>query len=225
MISKFKQFKSRIKLLSDLKQKRREREFQNSEAYWESRYAKGGTSGAGSYGRLAHFKAQVLNKFVKEYSIQSVIEFGCGDGNQLSLAEYPTYFGLDVSPTAIQSCISRFEQDPTKRFAVYGAASRSDFQAELALSLDVVYHLVEDEVFNDYMRSLFGASGKFVIVYASNQDLPPDVHVRHRKFTDWVTEQAPDWALLRMIPNRYPFDPNSPDETSFAEFYIFERSL
>src|SRR5215210_4430947 len=30
--------------------------------------------------------------------------------------------------------------------------------AELALSLEVIYHLVEDEVFESYMRRLFGSS-------------------------------------------------------------------
>ncbi|GAJ08100.1 unnamed protein product, partial [marine sediment metagenome] len=57
--------------------------FSGSREYWESRYAGGGTSGAGSYGKPAEFKAQVLNSFVKDNGISSVIEFGCGDGNQL----------------------------------------------------------------------------------------------------------------------------------------------
>lgn len=57
--------------------------------YWESRYATGGTSGPGSSGKLAEFKAEVLNSFVRRDNVLSVIEFGCGDGNQLSLASYP----------------------------------------------------------------------------------------------------------------------------------------
>jgi hypothetical protein len=32
----------------------------NSLVYWQERYAEGGTSGAGSYGRLALFKAEVI---------------------------------------------------------------------------------------------------------------------------------------------------------------------
>lgn len=79
--------------------------FTNSKSYWESRYQKGGNSGFGSYGRLAKFKAEVLNDFVAKNSIQSVMEFGCGDGNQLKLAVYPKYIGLDVSPKAIKRCI------------------------------------------------------------------------------------------------------------------------
>src|ERR1041385_8036217 len=79
-----------------------------SAQYWEARYREGGNSGDGSYGRLASFKAQVLNDFVARNQIRSVVEFGCGDGNQLSLAQYPKYLGLDVSPTAVLNCAARF---------------------------------------------------------------------------------------------------------------------
>jgi hypothetical protein len=37
---------------------RRHRKFSGSKAYWENRYADGGNSGAGSYNRLADFKAE-----------------------------------------------------------------------------------------------------------------------------------------------------------------------
>ena len=37
--------------------------FRNSTDYWERRYRKGGNSGAGSYNRLARFKAGFLNGF------------------------------------------------------------------------------------------------------------------------------------------------------------------
>ena len=60
--------------------------FSGSGEFWESRYQRGETSGGGSYGRLAQFKAQTLNRFVEENEIASVIEFGCGDGHQLSHA-------------------------------------------------------------------------------------------------------------------------------------------
>ena len=92
--------------------------FPGSQAYWEGRYAGGGTSGAGSYGALAEFKAELLNAFVKDKSVKSVIEFGCGDGHQLSLASYPKYIGLDVSKTAIELCTERFRDDSDKRFAL-----------------------------------------------------------------------------------------------------------
>ncbi len=72
--------------------------------YWNGRYKAGGNSGIGSYGRLAEFKAEIINNFVADYEIHTVIEWGCGDGNQLSLAQYPQYIGFDVSLKSVKMC-------------------------------------------------------------------------------------------------------------------------
>jgi len=42
--------------------------------YWETRYRMGGTSGMGSVGRLARFKAGVINRFITENTIHSMID-------------------------------------------------------------------------------------------------------------------------------------------------------
>ena len=62
--------------------------FPGSTKYWQERYATGGDSGVGSYEKFAEFKAEIVNAFVSTYGVTSVIEFGCGDGNQLRLATY-----------------------------------------------------------------------------------------------------------------------------------------
>ena len=90
--------------------------FLGSRTYWEERYAGGGNSGVGSYSKFAEFKAEVLNDFIVSNSVGSVIEFGCGDGNQLSLANYPRYLGFDVSATAIDLCHAPFAGDESKSF-------------------------------------------------------------------------------------------------------------
>lgn len=64
----------------------------------------GGNSGKGSYNRLAQFKADIINKFVEENAIEFVMEWGCGDGHQLSLAKYLQCVGYDVSKQAISTC-------------------------------------------------------------------------------------------------------------------------
>jgi hypothetical protein len=146
--------------------------FSGSASFWEQRYARGGGSGPGSYGVLAQEKAQFLNAFVRAHGVRSVIEFGSGDGNQLSLAEYPSYIGLDVSPAAVRLCQRRFADDPAKSFFRYDGTCFVDragvFSAELAISLDVIFHLVEDPVFGAYMTHLFGAGQRHVVVYSTN---------------------------------------------------------
>lgn len=130
--------------------------FPGSEQYWIERYEAGRTSGAGSYKELAEFKAEIINAFVAKHSVGSVMEFGCGDGNQLKLADYPAYTGFDVSPRAVELCRDMFRSDDTKRFALMEEYEGQT--AQLTLSLDVVYHLIEDEVFESYMKTLFGAA-------------------------------------------------------------------
>jgi hypothetical protein len=198
-------------------------DFESSPTYWESRYRASGTSGAGSYGRLAKFKADVLNKFVSQNSIKSVIEFGSGDGNQLTLAEYPNYIGVDVSSTAISWSIKKFKADSSKIFL--HSSEYTGQKAELTLSLDVLYHLIEDKIFQKYMSDLFEATHKYVIVYSSdyvNSDYDAS-HVRHRRFTDWVESNQTDFHLIKKLPNIYPYEETDPDNTSLSDFYFFER--
>lgn len=203
--------------------RKRALDFTTSEDYWEKRYAYGGDSGAGSYGQLAEYKAEVLNDFVVQHGISSVIEFGSGDGHQLSLAKYPEYVGVDVSETAVLACRQKFSGDSGKTFVTLSEYSGQ--KADLALSLDVIFHLVEDESFTAYMKTLFDAADRFVIIYSSNtneQHKAP--HVRHRKFTDWADQNRTEFPLIAYIPNIFPYDVNDPDNTSFADFYIFQRS-
>ena len=59
--------------------------------------------------------------FVRMREVGSVIELGCGDGNQLSVADYPSYIGLDVSRSAVELCQRRLTDDSTKSFFLYEA--------------------------------------------------------------------------------------------------------
>ncbi len=201
-----------------------ERPFTTSEEYWIRRYASGGNSGSGSYNRLAEFKARVLNEFVRQEGIGSVIEFGCGDGNQLRLAEYPSYLGFDVSPRAVAACREIFATDATKAFKLVGEYAGET--ADATFSLDVVYHLVEDGAYHEYMARLFDAARRFVVVYSSDTDeqqVPQAPHVRHRRFSAWVKEQRPEWRLRAHLPNEFPYRGDA-EEGSLADFYIFEKA-
>jgi cyclopropane fatty-acyl-phospholipid synthase-like methyltransferase len=197
--------------------------FTTSGEYWESRYASGGNSGAGSYNRLAQFKAEFLNEFVECHEINSVIEFGCGDGAQLEYAKYPNYIGVDVSETILHDVRKRYAENNQYYFMHVSEVS-SETKADLSLSLDVIYHLVENNVFDIYMHQLFNASEQFVIIYSSNEDKEwTSPHVHHRLFQTWIEMLRPDFMFLNHTPNRYPFDPKDQDNTSFSDFYVYRR--
>ena len=195
--------------------------FEGSADYWQRRYAAGGDSGAGSYGKFAHFKARVLNELFVELGIESVVEFGSGDGNQVALLKVPRYLGVDLSADAIARCRKRFAQQPERRFVT--TAEYAGETADCALSLDVIYHLVEDDAFDAYMRRLFAAARGCVAIYSSNrrdEQRRDAEHVRHRIFTDWVAEQEPGWTLWRHVPNDYPYEGDW-RTGSFADFYVY----
>jgi hypothetical protein len=196
--------------------------YRDSAHFWEGSYAQGGTSGNGSCGALAEGKSRFLNELARERAVHSVIEFGCGDGNQLSLAQYSSYTGLDVSRTAIGLCQRRFSEDPAKSFFLYDGACFTDragiFTADLALSLDVIYHLTEDMVFETYLTHLFTAGRRLVVIYSTNAEISRTApHVRHRHFTPWVEANCPGWKLTGVTPG-----PNT--ERVRADFFVYERS-
>jgi len=198
-------------------------EFETSKQYWEDRYKIGGNSGAGSYNRLAEFKAEIINQFVAENNLETIVEFGCGDGNQLKLFNFKSYTAYDVSNTIIEKCREMFKDDSSVAFFHVNEYAQQTF--DLSLSLDVIYHLVEDETFFQYMDNLFNASSNYVIVYSSNtsENEKTAVHVKHRKFTDWAEQHKPNFKLIEHIPNKFPFDEKNKKTTSFADFYVYKK--
>jgi len=194
----------------------------SSAEYWEQRYRSGRTSGRGSYGKLAEFKAEVINRLVRENKIRSVLDLGCGDGNQLGLFQIPVYTGLDVSEEAVRVCSEKYKGDPTKTFQVVQHPDYRVGSAELTLSLDVIFHLVEDEVYLAYMEALFRCARRFVAIYSSNFEKWFSTYERQRKFTDHVETVFPEWRLAEKVENPWPMSKHS--NGSLADFYIYVRS-
>jgi len=184
------------------------------------RYRLGGTSGAGSYGPDRQYKATFLNRFFRMHDVQMVIDFGFGDGSQLQDLVMKRYLGFDVSPAAVERCRALFANDATKEFRLVGDYRGE--QAEVSLSLDVLYHLVEDSVFDLYLARLFSASQRWVIVYATNvEDARPirGRHVRDRAFTALAALRFPEFRLVESPPR-----PTELDDPDGATFFVFERS-
>lgn len=187
-------------------------EFPGTAKYWEHRYSSGGSSGFdGDYAKL---KANTINSFIKANDVKSVIEFGCGDGEQLALIDCPLYTGFDISRTAVQMCCNKFRDDKSKWFGLM--PNCNGHHAELGLSLEVIYHLVEDDLYNNYMNKLFEASRRFVIISSSDFDSEQNHHERRRNFTTWIEKNKPGWKLTETVANTNKV-------TSLSDLYIYER--
>jgi hypothetical protein len=214
-------------MLSSVKKLSGSKENFSSKEYWEKRYKDAGNSGSGSYGHLAAFKADVLNDLFNKYDLSGIIEFGCGDGNQLSMLKCKHYIGLDVSVTALDRCISTYSQDKTKSFFLYDYRAFADnegiFKMDCSLSLDVLYHLVEEKVYLSYLRNLFGSAKKMVVIYAANVDIEQKTtHELFRQFTKDVEKHITGWKLTDTIKNKYPSKDYEDQEGSLSDFFVYQ---
>lgn len=188
--------------------------------YWEKRYRSGGNSGSGSYGALADFKADVVNEFIKTNSIESTIDFGCGDGNQISLIDCRNYVGLDVSETAVKICKEKFNNDPNKRFFLCNASDYEDLdigEADLVLCLDVLYHIIDENDFVKTLDAIFRLSKKYVILYAilHEPSIRLSQHLKYRDINNYLN-RYPQFELFEIIDQKYP-------DLSLASFIVFKK--
>lgn len=192
----------------------RDRNF-NSDYYWEERYQEGGNSGVGSYGDLCEYKAKQINAFIREKNIHSVIDFGCGDGNQLLYLECKEYLGLDVSSTVLTQIRDKFKNDKSKRFELYHDNTET---AELGLSCEVLFHLIGDDVWKDYLLNLFLSSEKYIMIFAADFNKNIARHVLAKKFTRYINKNFTDWRLIEHTPTPQTLD-------SISDFYYYEKIL
>ncbi len=197
-----------------------------SGTYWENRYKSGGNSGAGSYNHLAEFKAETINQLIRDHRLSSVIEFGCGDGNQLGLLQCDHYVGMDISSSEIQRCEKKYANDSSKSFFLYDHRCFTDnkgiFRMDCSMSLDVLFHLVEQNIYETYLDHLFRCASKMVIIYAANVSFPRmSEHELYREFTKDIENRIKGWKLEKVIKNKYPAKRYEDQEGSLADFFIY----
>lgn len=169
--------------------------------YWQDRYKQGGNSGAGSYGEHAEYKAAVVNDILREHGVHSVLEFGCGDGNQLQYMNYEEYVGLDISREAVRRCRAMFASDKTKRFKTYSPRRRlSEGVFDATISLEVLMHIVDEAEFVATLDLMFEHSRDIVILQAPLVELLPYVsgsHELHRELLPYL--EAYPFTILDVI--------------------------
>jgi len=96
------------------------------------------------------------------------------------------------------------------------------------MSLDVIYHLTEDETYVAYLQTLFSTSRNLVLIYSTDfEDTKSKGHVRHRKFSKYVANNFAHFNLILQEKNQFRprrFQAKSASlETSAADFFLFKR--
>lgn len=176
-------------------------------AFWQKRYISGGNSGAGSYGVLAEYKAEIINDFINERNISSVIEFGCGDGNQLKLMKYKKYLGLDVAAKSIDVCSCAFKRDAAKSFALYDPKTfynNGFIKADLVVCLDVLYHITDEDDFVKTLNDIFSCASKYVVLYTNirKMNFEPNTHVFYRDTIAYL-DKCSDFEIEKIVEQKY----------------------
>jgi hypothetical protein len=169
--------------------------FENSNQYWKNVYKWGGNSGKGSRGDLAAEKADFVNAFCRAHDIDTVVEFGSGDGVCASMIEVERYIGFDISDTALKFARSRCQNQDTHRLFNYDKWTLEQIRSKVSenklsdnilnLSMDVMYHLVEDKVLNQYIDCLCKTPSKYVAVFSTDPGVDGSAarHVRQRAYS------------------------------------------
>jgi hypothetical protein len=156
----------------------------DSAGYWSSRYARGGTSGAGSSGAEAAWKIAHVLRVVKKYGLRSVLDIGIGDGHiALTVAEslfgggqIDTYRGVDVAPEAVECVQAELLRRAGKGSALTSSAVRFRMgdasvgypmgSAAAVLCFDVLFHLPSRRAHDEVLRSIARSTQKVAIVTA-----------------------------------------------------------
>jgi len=185
--------------------------------YWERRYLQGRSSGAGSEGKQAAAKAEYVNKTIARLDVDSVIDWGVGDGTilgQLNLDLLDRYVGVDVSQTILDQVAGLYSGPGRSFIHTSKVCVDEGFRhADLALSMDVLFHFPDDNDYDAYLHSLFNSAGTWVLIYSTNYG--PDQTARHvlrRRFTPDVAARYPAWELIEQ-----------PDQPHPAGFYLYQR--
>jgi hypothetical protein len=73
-------------------------------------------------------------------------------------------------------------------------------------------------VFETYLRHLFAAGQRLVVIYSTNMETSDTApHVRHWQFTTWAEANCPGWTLTGVTRG-----PNTGDAR--ADFFVYERA-
>ena len=170
--------------------------------YWNKRYRRGKNSGAGSRGQWGDHKVDYVNRLIMGQKVDTLIDWGCGDGMLASRFQVAHYVGLDVSPFALGLCARACGFRPGWGWCLYDGFDSPWYlpPADLALSLDVIFHLVDDAMYYRHLELLF-TSAPLVAVHSSNRDEHGHPHVRHREFTRDIPS---GWSLVEKARDKRP---------------------
>lgn len=91
-------------------------------------------------------KGRQIRRFLREVSVSSVLDVGCGTGNWASVTD-GRYLGVDISSEFIAAARDRYRDDPQKEFRHLDATVEDvPGHFDLMQLISVLHHLSDDQV-------------------------------------------------------------------------------
>jgi len=189
-------------LITEFNNKMNSMEDKFSEQYWERRYKSGGNSGGGSYGNGLVNKVELITDLMEKYDIKSIADVGCGDCTIVpKLPHLESYVGYDISSTIIDRHNSK-NTNPSYKYKLI--SELESLGLDLSLSLEVIFHQVNDEEYIEYMDNLVKTDSFYILILTMNDSILDTHHVKaaHIKYRDVVNKmsQYPNYELIGTFP-------------------------
>lgn len=211
---------------------------ENSQAYWDNRHGKAGASlegvgcaGLGAEGNQADYeeKWQRLEELLSASGIQGgdrIVDAGCGIGY---FCRRMASSGLRVDGVDFSHEALRIAREASPKEVTYHSSSLDgfslDFQARAVVCVDVLFHVVDDDLWSASVRNLarhVSDDGVLVIQEeltssdgsSERGDRCPS-HVRRRTLADYERVLT-DWTLTSHVRYRLPKQGSDKDLICFT---------
>jgi hypothetical protein len=129
--------------------------------YWENRYSRCGTSGAGSIGVHREWKWRIITSFLP--LIDQVVDVGCGDLSFWEGRDCSDYIGIDISEAVITR--NRTEK-PEWIFYVSPAENYiQDIKRSCVFCFDMLFHITNTDIFLKILNNICRYSSEYLFIY------------------------------------------------------------
>lgn len=130
-------------------------------SYWEERYKQGGVSGEGSVDKYRTWKWKIIDCYVK--NIDDVVDVGCGDISFWLGRECKKYTGVDISQTVIDK--NKLLRPNWEFIRASSDKFLEKLNSEIVFCFDVLFHIMDPEIFSKTLENICQYSSKFVFIY------------------------------------------------------------
>lgn len=133
----------------------------------------GGSGGGSSPGNTIEYRA-FLQKFLKDYKIKSVLDYGCGDWSFSHLIEWSgvDYLGFDVVESVIQSNRKRYGSNDI-RFTTMATDIVDTAPFDLIILKDVLQHWSNYEIDRFLCANVYDA--KYILITNTQGETECDI--------------------------------------------------